>query len=98
MMLSGNLGTFLEQFELSIYCAPISRADDAWYIQHNGAGKGYMTLASPWFFIHHTGGVSKYFTLYAAAFLTFSVAISESIPQRRQLHVQRALATAHSEP
>ncbi|KAG9091296.1 hypothetical protein FS749_016644 [Ceratobasidium sp. UAMH 11750] len=30
-------------------------ADDAWWMQ-NAAGKGYLTLVSPWFFIHLPGG------------------------------------------
>ncbi|CUA67565.1 hypothetical protein RSOLAG22IIIB_07439 [Rhizoctonia solani] len=29
-------------------------ADDAWWLQHAG-GKGYLTLVSPWFFIHRSG-------------------------------------------
>ncbi|KAF8600771.1 hypothetical protein BDV93DRAFT_559074 [Ceratobasidium sp. AG-I] len=30
-------------------------ADDAWWLQ-NAKGKGYLTLVSPWFFIHLAGG------------------------------------------
>ncbi|KDN49967.1 hypothetical protein RSAG8_01303, partial [Rhizoctonia solani AG-8 WAC10335] len=30
-------------------------ADDAWWMQ-NSQGKGYLTLVSPWFFIHRAGG------------------------------------------
>ncbi|KAG8700281.1 hypothetical protein FRC09_006065 [Ceratobasidium sp. 395] len=30
-------------------------ADDVWWMQ-NAAGKGYLTLVSPWFFIHLSGG------------------------------------------
>ncbi|CAE7215672.1 unnamed protein product [Rhizoctonia solani] len=30
-------------------------ADDAWWMQ-NAKGKGYLTLVSPWFFIHRAGG------------------------------------------
>ncbi|KAF8600437.1 glycoside hydrolase family 71 protein, partial [Ceratobasidium sp. AG-I] len=32
-----------------------TQADDAWWLQ-NAKGKGYLTLVSPWFFIHLAGG------------------------------------------
>ncbi|QRV92832.1 alpha-1,3-glucanase [Ceratobasidium sp. AG-Ba] len=31
-------------------------ADDAWYLQHTRSGQGYLTMVSPWFFIHRSGG------------------------------------------